>query len=349
MATNPHDTWNARSDFILKVTGRSTSAEAPSESQQLGRPDFTLTRVRYDLPGQTGRGYWELLRLAPDLMVVQASTTYARRMRLVAPGEGYVEFHFRLSGRMCLNEGTSSETDLSQPCLLVQRQAPGCEVAEFIEGGVHDSSVTIYCRPDALQRIFGDYRTSLPAGVQEAFEDAFDGMFRLRLALYPRLAAPARELTRLCTNDAMRLPYSESLVQQALCEVMSALQGGSRKSESFCRLSDRDVRQLHAARDRLLAQHTPPARIDDIARSVGLSSTKLKRGFKALFGSTLHGFANELRLNRALDLLRQGELSIGAVSQAIGYEYQSSFTFAFIQRFGIRPKEYRLDPALLPS
>ena len=348
-ARGAHVGWSGRSEFILKVTGRRTISEVPSESQWLARPGFTLTRDRYELPADTGRGYWELIRLAPDLMVVQTSTTYARRINMIAPGEGYIEFHFRLSGRLCLNEGSTDETDLRKPCLLIQRQAPGCEVAEFIEGGVHDSSVTIYCRPEALQRTFGPYREGLPAQLAEAFGDPFGGIFRLRLALYPRLARPVRDLAKLTGNDSTRLAYTEALVEQALCEILALLPGRSHGTGGFYRLHNRDVSRLQKARDQILSQHTPAARLEDIARQVGLSSTKLKKGFKALFGQTPHEFATELRMSAAADLLREGDLSIGAVSQALGFKYQNSFTLAFVRRFGVLPKDYRVNPLQFPA
>ena len=77
---------------------------------------------------------------------------------------------------------------------------------------------------------------------------------------------------------------------------------------------------------------------------VGMSSTKLKSGFRALFGKTIHDYANGLRMDYACELLRKGDAPIASVSERLGYEYQNSFTVAFKRHFGVLPKEYRRSP-----
>jgi AraC-like DNA-binding protein len=78
-----------------------------------------------------------------------------------------------------------------------------------------------------------------------------------------------------------------------------------------------------------------------------LSATKLKSGFKALFGKSISHFANELRMQHALELLRKSDSSILLVAETLGYEYQNSFTVAFRRHFNVLPKDYRRDPMVL--
>ena len=132
-----------------------------------------------------------------------------------------------------------------------------------------------------------------------------------------------------------------------LCEVVSMLEGAHDDSTSLCRLSDADVRCLRKARDLIRSHYTPAPTIDEIAREVGLSATKLKSGFKALFGKSVSQYGNELRMQHALELLRKFDIPILLVAEALGYEYQNSFTVAFRRFFNVLPKDYRRDPMIL--
>ena len=72
-----------------------------------------------------------------------------------------------------------------------------------------------------------------------------------------------------------------------------------------------------------------------------MCTTKLKRGFRALFDQTIHEYANGLRMDYAGELLKNRDIPIAEVAEKLGYKYQNSFTVAFKQHTGLLPKEYR--------
>ncbi len=71
-----------------------------------------------------------------------------------------------------------------------------------------------------------------------------------------------------------------------------------------------------------------------------MNRRKLTEGFKKLFGTTIHEYRVEQRMNRAARLLRDG-LPAGAVSLEVGYRDQGSFTAAFRRFFGRTPRAYK--------
>jgi AraC-like DNA-binding protein len=332
--------WPARHNFIALVTGLERLDQRPIAAATLERDSFLMSASHYDLSPGTGHGFWRLFRLADDVLVVVTSTIYHSSLELTAPGEGYAEFHFHLSGHMRLNASTSTQMDLSKPCLLIQRQAPGCTVHQEISGSLYDSSVTLYCQPAALFRMLGTEAAFLPA---ELTGDA-DGIFRLRTSLYPSLSESITAIAALLPDVPISLARADALIRQALCEIVTLLRDRSVASNEISKLSNCGVAQVRRVRELIIEQHTPPASIAALARSVGMSPTKLKTGFKLVFGKTVHQFGNELRMQKALRRLRSGNESIGNIAGDLGYQYQNSFTVAFRRYFGMLPKDYRRNP-----
>jgi len=331
----------ARLQDAIDIIDTSTDA---SQIITLERKAFKLAGARFNISQREGHGYWEFLRLASDLFVVISDMTYRDRLPIEAPGEGFIEFHFRFSGRLSITCAKGRTLEVNGPSLLIWRQASGCDITEHITGGMRDATLTVYCRPSALERYFGRYAESLLAGIMHCDDIGF-----LRMPIYPKLEGKVSSIVRSPYDGALRLASSEAMVIEMLCEVMSMLQSRQADSESSISLSDRDIECLQNAQAILLECHTPPPTIEEVARTVGMCTTKLKSGFRALFGKTIHEYANGLRMDYASDLLKNRDLPIAAVSEMLGYKYQNSFTVAFKQHSGLLPKEYRRSPFAKPS
>lgn len=315
----------------------------------LVRPSNTLVGASHQFRTNSEVGHCGLLRLAPDLFVLNTNMSFQRDALCQVIGEDFIELHFRLSGRLSLypqRDGIET-VDVDKGSLLIWRQPLGMDIMERLQADERESSMTIYLRPSALERYFGDYSANLAPDVAAGLAQEGNGLFFLRMACYPMLIEQVRELWSLDIAHRRGLVRAEALVMMILCEVVSMLEDAHCDSTSLCRLSDIDVRCLRKARDCIRSQYTPPATIDEIARTVGLSATKLKSGFKALFGKSISHYANELRMQHALDLLRKSDIPILRVAEALGYEYQNSFTVAFRRFFNLLPKDYRRDPMLL--
>ncbi len=320
-----------------------TSANA-SQIITLERQAFKLAVARFNICVREGQGYWEFLRLASDLFVVISDMTYRDKVPVEAPGEGFIEFHFRFTGKLSITRATGQVLEVRGPSLLIWRQASGCDITEHIDGGVRDTTLTVYCRPSALERYFGRYSESLLSNIVNCDDIGF-----LRMPIYPKLEHKVSNIVRSPYDGALRLAFSEAMVIEMLCEVMSTLKSHQRDSGSNLSLSDRDIECLQRAQHILLERHTPPPTIDEVARSIGMCTTKLKSGFRALFGKTIHEYANGLRMDYASELLKNRDLPIAVVSEMLGYTYQNSFTVAFKQHSGLLPKEYRRSPFTGPA
>ncbi len=106
-------------------------------------------------------------------------------------------------------------------------------------------------------------------------------------------------------------------------------------------LLQRDLNLLDHAREVLKSRFYDPPTIPELARTVGLNRTKLKAGFKEVFGTTIFGFVRSMRLQHALQLLQAGSCNVSEAASRVGYRSLSAFTRAFHTEFGFSARSVR--------
>ena len=89
--------------------------------------------------------------------------------------------------------------------------------------------------------------------------------------------------------------------------------------------------------------------IEKLSRMAMMSSTKLKKRFKEVYGMKLYEFYNHNRLQKAKAMLESGEANVKEAALRIGFANLSNFSKAFKKEFGYLPKQSRSIEAHLPS
>jgi AraC family transcriptional regulator len=85
-----------------------------------------------------------------------------------------------------------------------------------------------------------------------------------------------------------------------------------------------------------------PITIRELSRKVGTNECYLKKGFKAIFGTTIFDFYQNERMQYARYLLYEKGLTVTQVSDTLGYSSISHFSTAFKKHTGIKPCELLL-------
>lgn len=98
------------------------------------------------------------------------------------------------------------------------------------------------------------------------------------------------------------------------------------------------VREIH---DQLLRHMERRSTIEELSRQYLINPTTLKAAFKAVYGTSLAAHIKEHRMEQAAKLLRETDMRIAEIAQAVGYDSQGKFTAAFKTRFAALPTEYR--------
>lgn len=108
------------------------------------------------------------------------------------------------------------------------------------------------------------------------------------------------------------------------------------------KISKHDVQQLMQVEAMLTSDvsNRPPT-IEQLAQTATMSSAKLKKLFKEVYGTSIYAYYQKQRMAVARDLLLSGTYSVREVGLKVGYTNLSNFAAAFRKEFDILPSEIR--------
>ena len=78
-----------------------------------------------------------------------------------------------------------------------------------------------------------------------------------------------------------------------------------------------------------------------MARAALMSPSHFSRQFRAAYGETPYGYLQTRRVERAMALLRRGDLPVTDVCLAVGFTSLGSFSSTFTKLVGEPPSAYR--------
>jgi AraC-like DNA-binding protein len=102
-----------------------------------------------------------------------------------------------------------------------------------------------------------------------------------------------------------------------------------------------DLAHLRRARDLMDREYARPLAVATLAREALMSTAHFSRQFRAAYGETPHSYLMTRRIERAMALLRRGDLSVTEVCLDVGCTSLGSFSARFTQLVGETPTAYR--------
>ena len=103
----------------------------------------------------------------------------------------------------------------------------------------------------------------------------------------------------------------------------------------------RDLARLRRVRDRIDRDYAQPLDVEALARGAHMSAGHLSREFKLAYGESPYSYLMTRRIERAMTLLRRGDLSVTDVCFAVGCSSLGTFSTRFTELVGIPPSTYR--------
>jgi transcriptional regulator GlxA family with amidase domain len=107
----------------------------------------------------------------------------------------------------------------------------------------------------------------------------------------------------------------------------------------------RDLALLRKVRDRMDREFTQPLDVEALAHGVHMSAGHLSREFRRAYGESPYAYLMTRRIERAMALLRRGDLSVTEVCFTVGCSSLGSFSTRFTELVGVPPSTYRRDAA----
>ncbi|MFS0912655.1 helix-turn-helix transcriptional regulator [Microbacterium sp. 179-I 3D2 NHS] len=98
---------------------------------------------------------------------------------------------------------------------------------------------------------------------------------------------------------------------------------------------------MRKVRDRIDREYARPLDVESLARGVHMSVGHLSRRFRETYGESPYSYLMTRRIERAMALLRRGDLSVTEVCMEVGCSSLGTFSTRFAELVGVPPRVYR--------
>ncbi|HEY2833545.1 MAG TPA: helix-turn-helix transcriptional regulator [Sporichthyaceae bacterium] len=103
----------------------------------------------------------------------------------------------------------------------------------------------------------------------------------------------------------------------------------------------RELARLRRVRDRIDREYARPLDVERLARDAHMSAGHLSREFRVAYGESPYSYLMTRRIERAMALLRRGDLNVTEVCFAVGCQSLGTFSTRFTELVGVPPSVYR--------
>ena len=106
-----------------------------------------------------------------------------------------------------------------------------------------------------------------------------------------------------------------------------------------------DLVRLRRVRDRIDREYAQPLDVEALARDAHMSAGHFSRQFRQAYGESPYSYLMTRRIERAMALLRRGDLSVTEVCFEVGCSSLGTFSTRFTELVGMPPSAFRRQTA----
>lgn len=154
-----------------------------------------------------------------------------------------------------------------------------------------------------------------------------------------------KPMTGIVLQQMLNCPYEGDIrriyLEGKVMELIAMKLSADDKGDSLEFSKSPDEEKIRQAKNILIKdlENTPSLR--DLAKCVGLTHTRLSRGFRNIYCMSVFSYLRVYRLNYARMLLQDKDMNITEVAYASGFSSPSHFAKDFFRCYGVQPRLYR--------
>lgn len=297
--------------------------------------------VTVDIPADMGTGQISQVVTKQGAVVSDWKMNYFSDMNVQGiNGEEYIQLLF------CLNDGVSWNIADSRQSVSIQKG----ESCIYCGHG----KMEYICYPKGNEFLFKNIKLPLSYFHQiltDYFEnseiDAYKkklsgGISRIKITPYmEHIFAELRDFTQY--RGGLGYLFLESKIFELLSVYLSEVLELSILASGCISISKSDRDAIIEAKRIIDGRLAFAPGCEELARKVGLSTSKLTKGFSSVFGMSVHAYVIDQRLEKAAGLLLESGLNVSQVAALVGYSKPSNFAAAFKKKYGVIPKNYKTE------
>ena len=305
------------------------------ENNQRAAPVTSIDRLEtfYTIPSQLGHGYCRVMELQPGLWLRIVDGTFYDLNQRISENEHPVQFVACLSGTF-----DSGEFVLINPA---QGYVGGSGIQPshvvFTSRSQRLIGIDIRMTPHLLQQFFAMPAGDLPTALQPLIQ-ANDWQQRFLPKTTRGIRSVVQQMVDCPFTGVIKRMYLQGKAFELMALQLESILDLSTTPKNATLKPDTAAR-IHQAAAILRSRLENPPSQTDLAQHVGVCNRTLQRGFKQIFNTTSVGYLTQHRLQKAEQLLREGNCTVAEVANQVGYAHLGHFAAAFRQQFGILPSQ----------
>lgn len=302
-------------------------------------PEKQITSARLDVPPKDGSGFWELININDSVFSVITKCEFKDVRTEIVPPEDFLEIHVCFTGPVHLDLSGDEEFNSASPFVFLSKQGENTEYKVRFESG-EKHLLALYIRPSVIQ-MFGLQGDLLPKAIDKLLHTPQDSIGYMQLPISIAILDTTTQIINNTYSGNSRIIYAEAKIWELLSIIFDELsKNRSWEVDDISEMiSGNEMEMFEQARTILENNLESTPTISELAKMVGTNTTKLKQGFKLVFGMTIFECSHQYKMKEALRLLAEEKLTVGRVANAVGYQHQASFAAAFKEYYDILPKE----------
>ena len=317
--------------------GRSLAAHQIS----LKSDDLSSTGgLRNYLPKDFGEGYWDTIEIAPGFLALICDANYRKEHRVVLPAESLIKIRVVQSGNLTI---PSEQLSVGAGTVMIQRVGGDRPIEYVIERSDEPfQMVVLHIVPEALGR-FGVLAESIPQDFGYLLDPDLQHSASTKLESSAYLLRVARDMieSRQRMLSELRHSYLMGRSYELVAEIFSRVSAIDVKNSAGNSFRRADIVALHEAKRILVGNLKDSPTISQLARLIGINQTKLKAGFRSIFGETIQEFRSRIRMQQAVRMIEDSDLPMSEIGRQLGFAHAANFTQAVKKHCGQTPLSIR--------
>ena len=251
-----------------------------------------------------------------------------------------LEFAFHLSGHgtgtMIRNASAKERIDVS-PGKAVLSFNPDSRCLTRMEEQESFRVLNLYIAPQTLYSLLLGDVSQVSQNLGRALENQDRTPFNLTRNISPATRMILDQIYNCAYQGAFYNIYLESKSMELILHLLWETARSDSNGRTGHALSDQDRAKICLARDILVREMDTPPSLKTLAKKAGLNDTKLKRGFRQIFGTTVFGYLRKFRMEQATKLLAAGRMNVDETAYTLGFHDTAHFIRQFKQQYGTTP------------
>ncbi|HEY1194671.1 AraC family transcriptional regulator [Flavobacterium sp.] len=164
------------------------------------------------------------------------------------------------------------------------------------------------------------------------------------LPFTPAIQWVTHEIKSCTRQGALKRIYIESKIKELLIHQLEAIHTQPSSKEN---IDKEDYNKLLEAKKILDTDYRNTPTLPELSRKISLNEFKLKKGFKACFGTTVKSYIIKLRMEHAKEMFQSKSATVSEVAYKCGYRDVSHFSAAFKNYYGFSPQKFKINTDIL--